>query len=720
MTAGFSGRWRIVGVGLLVVWATFAVFSPSIGYEFINLDDADYVADNPVVSGGLSWPAVKAAWTTAPAMYWAPLLWMSFMGDVDLHGLEPWGFHLTNVLLFSLNAGLWFWLVWRWTGRTGLAAAVALLWALHPARVESVAWVTERKDVLSGLFFLLGIGAYVEGRRGTLRRGGVLAWLCMFFGGAAKQILIVMPVALMLLDVWPLGRTDWNRIGRDGWRLALEKWAFWVLAAGLAFMPIWLHQQGGELMSVPVHQRVAMMPIHYLFYFQKLVWPTGLAVLLGDLPFRWGAFAAGVGILGGGTWGLWRVREKAPWALMGWLWFVGTLFPLIGVVWGGSERVATRFEYIPQLGLMLAVALGGDRLIRMRGWNWRWGGLACALTVLVWGGLTMRLLPHWRNSRTIHMRVLEVNPSSVHALDNLSQAYFVDGKLAEWQGFLENIRRERAGHSVADIHYAWWMSAMIGDAEASVKALEGLSGRSSTQPDFWTWVDGRTKDQKLLGCWRDVAGICLRTRGDLARMESLRATWEGKWDDRTRENFLTEMRLARWIVGRDEGGEALAAQVDASCGEPLRKEEMTDRFISRWQQGARGYAFVCFTEYARRMPEDGAALNNMAWMLATAEPDGLKHARMDEWPATAVAWAERALELSGGGMAGVWDTVAAARANAGDFVGAVAAAEESLALAKRSADWALASQVQVRMDGYRSGTPWREAVAREGTAEMKR
>lgn len=701
------GNRRAAGAGLLVVLATFALFSPSIGYEFINLDDGVYIAENPVVADGFSWPAVKTAWAESKEVYWAPLLWMSFMLDVELFGLEPWGFHLVNVVLFALNAGLLFWLARRWTGQTGVALAVALLWAFHPARVESVAWVAERKDVLSGLFFLLGLGAYVEGRRGNLRHGMVWAWLCMAMGGMVKQIVVVMPAVLMLLDVWPLGRTDWNRIGQDGWRLALEKRAFWALALALAFLPVWIHHRDGAMLAVSVHQRLAMIPIHYLFYIQKVVWPSKLAVLQGDLPFRWWTFAGGLGIVGGGTWGLWQFRTRAPWALAGWLWFVGTLFPLSGVVWAGSERLATRFLFVPQIGLLLAGAVSAGQLVRTRGWNWRWGALAGVLLVGTWGGLTMRLLPQWRNSRTIHARVLQINPHSIHAFDNLGKACFEDGKLAEWQEYLESFRRERPGNSVADIHYAWWLAAMLGAPDQGLDVLADLTGLPATRTDFWLWVEGRTKDRKLLGSWRDIAGICLRHQGDLARMESLRADWEGKWDDRTRTNFLTEMLYAYWTAGREAEASALARELGAPSSRILTVA-MPARFLSRWQQGARGYAFGCFQDYVKWMPNDGMALNNMAWLVATAKPDGLRHARMDEWPSAAVAWAERALELGGEKLPGVWDTLAAARANAGDFAGAVAAAERARALAADANNPALTAKLDQRLAAYRSGQPWRE------------
>lgn len=171
-----SRRWlatetsRAVALFMAAAVAAFVVHVPSIGHDFCPVDDAYFVRENPIVQGGLTWPGIQAAWTKVHASYWAPLLWMSFMLDQEISGGAPWSFHLTNASLFALNAGLLFLLVRRWTGRNGLAFAAALLWALHPARVESVAWITERKDVLSGLFVFLGLWFYTVGRQASTAR----------------------------------------------------------------------------------------------------------------------------------------------------------------------------------------------------------------------------------------------------------------------------------------------------------------------------------------------------------------------------------------------------------------------------------------------------------------------------------------------------------------------------------------------------------------------
>ena len=190
-------------------------------------------------------------------------------------------------------------------------------------------------------------------------------------------------------------------------------------------------------------------------------------------------------------------------------------------------------------------------------------------------------------------------------------------------------------------------------------------------------------------------------------MERLWQRGQNQWDARTRMNYLAEMLYACWSDGRETQADALARETGAVSG-PLLRAQMPARFAERWQQGARGYAFACFRDYARWVPGDGLALNNMAWLVATARPDGLRHARMDEWPAAAVAWAERALEASGGAIPAVWGTLAAARANAGDFAGAQAAAEQAMALADAAGDRGQMAKFQAQREEYRAGRPWRE------------
>ena len=700
--AGVCGTGIVLGV--------FALYARTVGYDFINLDDMHYTVDNPLVSGGFSWEAVKAAWTTAPADCWAPLLWLSFMLNVELAGLAPWGFHLLNILLFALSAGVLFRLMWRWSGRLGWALAVALLWALHPARVESVAWVVERKDVLSGLFFLLCLGAYVRSREGGRVREG-WTWVALGFlglGMLAKPVLVMVPFVLLLLDIWPLGRISWERgeIRRRMPQFVREKWRFGLVAFGLGAVS-WL--AGPDTVQPPWSYRLATIPLNYLTHQWQAIWPVGLSVLCPRPVFSYRALALSLTVLGGLTAGAWRLRRKSPAILVGWLWFCLMLVPSIGFFWfGTTEGTGVRFSYLPHVGLMLAAVQAADEFRRRRGWHWRWGAALCLLTAAIWAAGTARLLPVWQNSRLLFTRVLQLNPKPVLAFEGLGTACFEEGRLAEWQEFMEDFRHKWDRNPMVETYYAWWLAAMLGETEASVEVLEKLSGLDSTRPDFWSWIDDQTNGPKLTSFWRDIAGMCLRSRGDLARMESLRARWEGQWDGRTRNLFLAEMQWAFWAAGRDPEAVRMAREMNAGAGQAEVSKEILERLISRWQQGGRGYAFTGFRQYAERRPDDGLALNNLAWLVATAEPDGLQHAHQDEWPALALAWAERARELGGDELPGVWDTVAAARANTGDFKGAVAAALKARDLARRLGACDLAAEIQARLDGYRAERPWRE------------
>ena len=699
-----------LGVGIGLMLAAFALYAPSIGYDFINLDDMHYIVDNPRVSGGFSWEALKAAWTTAPADCWAPLLWMSFMLDVELFGLESWGFHLINVLLFSLSAGIWFGVVWRWTGRTGLALAAAALWTFHPSRVESVVWVVERKDVLSGFFFLLCLWAYVRGREGGRLPGG-WTWVSAGFlllGMLAKPVLVMVPFVLLLLDAWPLGRVPWG--GRALFRelptLIAEKWPYGLVAFGIGAIAWWA---GPATPQPSWSYRLATIPINYSTYLRQTVWPVGLSVLCPRPGFSIALLGLSLVVLGGVTAWTWSQRRRHPAIVVGWLWFGIMLIPSIGFFWfGTTEGNGVRFSYLPHMGLMLAGVAGADAFIRWRGWPWRRATVGCVLLAVIWGGMTASLMTHWSGNRKLYARVLQINPNSAHAFEGLGNACYEEGRLAEWQAFLENFRRTWSKNPIVDIHYAWWKAAVLGRTDASVEVLEQLTGLDSSDSDFWTWVDQRTNGEQLLGSWRDTAAICLRQKGDLERMENLQTIWKDGWDERTRKNYLCELQTAYWLAGRDAEAAMLGRELEEESRAIGLADLIQERFQSRWRQGARGYAFEGFVALAQRRRADGMALNNMAWLVATAEPDGLDHARMEEWPATAVAWAEAAIELGGEEFAGAWDTLAAARANAGDFEGAVAAAERAMDLAKRSGEWALADKVQRRLDGYRSGRPWRE------------
>ena len=716
----FSGAGgRALAGGLAAMVLVFAVYSPSLGHDYCAVDDAYFVLENPVVQGGLTWAGIKAAWTTVHASYWAPLLWMSFMLDQEISGGAPWSFHLTNILLFAASSGLLYALVRRWTGRNGIAFATTLLWALHPARVESVAWITERKDVLSGLFFLLGLWFYTASRQsgnpaaatrdlarpatGNLQPAilVICSWLCMLLGGMAKQIVIVMPVALILLDVWPLGRTSWSRLGRGVWKLAAEKWAFWILAIAFAGLPIWTHVREDALVDMSLGHRLAMIPIHYLFYVHKLFWPSELAPLQGDLPLVGWKLAAGVGLLAGATALAWRLRVRAPWILWGWLWFAGLLFPLSGVMWAGSERIAVRWMYLPQIGLTLAAGLAVEAFSRRRESAKRWVRIGCAGILLVSGDLTLRTLWHWRDPDSFGLWIWECHPQQSGACAMGGDVYRAQGRWAEAIATYERGVEMGDKYCLIRLMMVW---NYLGHMDRSLKEWDAYSNSLNLpleQFDEWE----RPLERVLL--WR-VRGQMLLSQGDFdgamaAFKEAVR------WESDSGAFVLAEYLRACHEGGRAEEGAETAKRMAVATGIRVREwRDLLPIYVQMWKMGARGYAYVYFVNYAERFPDDAVNLNYMAWLLATAPPDGLDHARMDEWPKAATKWAQQALESSSDTPAGVWQVLAAARANAGDSSGAVCAAEKARDLAEEQSDDALVEQIEKQILTYRMGLAWRE------------
>ena len=712
----------------------FLFFSPSIGHDFCPVDDAYFVMGNPMVQGGLTWEGIRAAWTTVQASYWAPLLWMSFMVDQEISGGAPWSYHLSNVLLFAASVGLLFALVRRWTGRTGVAFATALLWALHPARVESVAWITERKDVLSGLFFLLGLWFYTVGREGinpvaTKRdppveaapgrgRPGsiehqsptthhqrttlfVLSWLCMLLGGMAKQIVIVMPVALILLDVWPLGRTDWNRVWRDGWRLVAEKWAFWLLAVGFAALPIWTHVAEQAFLDISFRHRLAMLPIHYGFYLQKLLWPSELAPLQDDLPFVGWKLAVSLGVLAGATVLAWRFRARAPWVLWGWLWFAGLLFPLSGVAWAGSERIAVRWMYLPHVGLTLAMVMAAGRLAAHLRAGSTWVRVLLALLLLFMGSYTLRTLSNWRDPNAFGLWILDCHPEQGGACAMGGDSHLA---LGQWQQALDAYDRGLALGAKSCLARWGMLQINLGHPERAAEAWDEFE-KTWDQPvlRFPDWE--RAEEREL--AWR-VRGQILLARRDYAG--AIEALGEAvRWETDDGAFGLAEHLRACLEAGRPDDGAETAGRLARATGVSVREwRDLFPFYAQAWKNGARGYAYAFFAEYAERHPDDAVNLNYMARLLATAIPDGLDHAREEEWPAAALRWAELAMAGDEKPPLGVWETLAAARAATGDSAGAVQAAEQALLLAKAQNDETLVSAIEKHIATYRLGLARRE------------
>jgi len=438
---------------LLLSSITLAVYWQVRNHEFVIYDDDLYVTENPHVQAGLTRESLKWAFTTTWASNWHPLTWLSHMLDCQLYELNPSGHHLTNVFLHLANTLLLFLVLKRMTGAAGKSIVVAALFALHPLHLQSVAWVAERKDVLSTLFLMLTLWAYLRYVEGPGLNRYLLTLLLFALGLLAKPMLVTLPFVLLLLDYWPLER---YRIGPSDddtratapapshgkeprsifFRLLSEKVPFFVLAAGSSIVTFLAQQGGGAIKTVevfPVKIRIANALLSYVNYIGKMIWPHRLAVLYphpGSSLSMWQAAGAGL-LLACLSIATVRAALRHPYLAVGWFWYLGTLLPVIGLVQVGSQAMADRYTYVPLIGLFIIVAWGMFELLERT----RHGQILLVFSSVVMISLLMILswaqARHWRTSVTLFEHTVQVTSNNYLAHNNLGAAMFEQGKLDE-------------------------------------------------------------------------------------------------------------------------------------------------------------------------------------------------------------------------------------------------------------------------------------------------
>jgi len=441
---------RELFIGLFLTVATLAVFWQVLDHDFVSYDDTKYVTENHYVQAGLTKEGLIWAFTTTRASNWHPLTWLSHMLDCQLYGLNPRGHHLTNVFFHLLNTLLLFFVLQRMTGALWRSVFVAALFALHPLHVESVAWVAERKDVLSTFFWMLTIWAYtwyVE--RPRLARY-LLTLLTFALGLMAKPMLVTLPFVLMLLDYWPLERlriqqTDGDttatiralKTQRASFPLLLwEKTPFFALTAVSGAVTFFVQKSGGALGAMDIYPtkiRIGNALASYVSYIGQMIWPRGLAVFYphpgNGLPV-WQVVGAGL-LLACISIAVIRAARYHPYLPLGWLWYLGTLVPVIGLVQVGMQAMADRYTYVPLIGLFIVIAWGVPDLLA----KWRYrraiiatsaGIVLSALTICTW-----LQVQHWKSSITLFEHALQVTPKNPVAHNNLGNALEQKGKIDE-------------------------------------------------------------------------------------------------------------------------------------------------------------------------------------------------------------------------------------------------------------------------------------------------
>ena len=647
---------RVVGFTLCLI--TLKLYWPVGGFEFVNYDDPLYVTDNAAVAGGLTWKGLHWAFLSGDPFAGMPLTTLSYLVDSALFGLSARAFHLTNLLLHLANTVLCFVVLRRLTGALWRSALVAALFAWHPLHVETVAWVSGRKDLVCAFFSLLVLWAYghyaanrCSARAGEFQ-GGVRRWyglaLVLFVCAAmGKSTAIILPFLLLLLDFWPIGRVsgfrsrpcncssaDSESNKRSFAQLLLEKVPFLVVTLVTAAVSFRIMNQGGGIVAVsdkPMAHRAGNAIISYVRYLAKTFWPSDLAVYYPYPAWTAWQIAGAVVVVAGVTLCVVGLARSRPYLAVGWCWFLGTLVPVLGLVQTGSHSMADRYTYLPLTGLFVSLVWVAAQWGSSGPWAKQVLGGGTALALLGCLSLTWFQLRQWHDSETLFRHALRVTTGNYIAHVQLGMALSQKGKADE-----------------ALSHYA----ASLEIAPNFVQAHNNL-------------------------------GAELANRGRVAEAE---------------DHFLAALRVdPNYAPGASNLANLLNRQ--GKPGQAIVQYQLGVILAGRKQTEA---AIAHFREAVHLQPDWLEALNNLAWLLAT-EPDAKLRNGTE-----AVRLAAHAVELTKTNNAGVLDTLGAAYAEVGRFSDAVQTAEEAARKARADGQIDLSVQLTERVKFYQAQRPLRE------------
>jgi tetratricopeptide (TPR) repeat protein len=645
--AGAANGWMALAVVVFLGAITWFVFGQTLRHEFINFDDGDYVFKNRQVAGGLTLNGIIWAFTHVHAGNWHPLTWISHMLDCQIFGLYPGGHHLTNIVLHALTAALLFLVLRRMTGALWRSAFVAAVFAIHPLHVESVAWVAERKDVLSGLFFVLTVGAYAR----YVRRGGLgryaIVMVCFALGLLCKPMLVSLPLVLLLLDYWPL--RCFEQKGATLGKLIIEKLPFIVLGVAVSLVTLFAQRAAIQpIEKFPFLLRLGNAAVAYVDYLRQTFWPINLAIFYPWEAARIQLFSVGIaGLILVAITVVVVLARRRGYPVTGWFWFLIMLGPVIGIIQVGNQAHADRYTYLPLIGVAILLAWGVTDLIR------RWRPLAVAVAALAFLGLlplawfARAQTAYWRDSEQLWSRALAVTTDNTVAEENYGQALYQHGKINDALFHLEKALRIEPDDAIA--HGALG-AILLRVPEQQKDAIAHLKRSLELYPD-----------QPAV---HSTLGVALLETKDAS------------------ESFKHLQRA----IELDPGDSDAHYNLGNTLLYLLKPREAVAEYERAFQMN----------------PKDVEALNNLAWVLATwpdpAGRDGPK----------AVEWAEKADALTDKRSAVHVATLAAAYAEAGRFSDALKTAERALQLATEAGDIERAEFIRVQMELYQANSPLRD------------
>ena len=716
---------RVWGVCLLLGAATFATFWPVVHADFITHDDPSYVTENAHVASGLTWTNIRWAFTATHSSNWHPLTWISHMLDVELFGLAPGWHHLTSLLLHTTNTVLLFLLFWQMTGALGRSALLAALFALHPLHVESVAWISERKDVLSTCFGLLSLIAYARFARSAVRRPFfyALALGLLALGLMSKPMLVTWPAVMLLLDYWPLGSVAQGR-ARSWSQRAVEKIPFFGLSLAscvVTYMAQAQNRSVASLEGLPLGLRATNAISAYGTYLGKTIWPSDLSIFYphpaaattdSALPASlWWSLTllAAISVLV-------LLSRRRRFLVTGWLWFLGTLVPVIGIVQVGNQSMADRYTYIPLIGIFVMGVWGVHALLVGRhAPRWTMATLGGAtLLPLLWS--SAQQVPVWDDTQTVFSHALALDARSALAHYNLALDAIARGQMESAIAHLDSALAIEPRYADAAYSMGFVLAAQ-GKADLAIAQYEAAL---QLQPDhvmannnlgLLLWERGEMEnaerhfshalaiDPERSEAHHNLGLVRLNQHRLNEAATHFTAAIRAKRDYGIAIDSLGRVQLAQ---GQPDAAlqtfqQALATHPDTALVH-LHTSQALAR-LERWREARTEI------DTAQQVdPPSPWVLNDLAWILAT-------HARpeMRDGP-LAVTLATRACELSNYTQALLVGTLAAALAEAGRFDAAVQSATMAKQLADTTGRPDLAQRNTELLELYRGGQPYHEAA----------
>jgi tetratricopeptide (TPR) repeat protein len=721
----------VLSICLFLVAAVFLVFGQTLRYAFVNYDDSTYVLGDSPVTKGLTLGGIGWAFTNGYSANWHPLTWISHMLDYQLYGLNAGGHHLTNVLLHAATAILLFLVLRRMTGALWPGAFVAVVFAIHPLRAESVAWVSERKDVLSGLFFMLTLlmyVQYVEGSKGRGPKAKVFYGLTLLFfalGLMSKPMLVTLPFVLLLLDYWPLGRFTFpshrgaaNFSAPSAARLVFEKLPLFLLAAASSVITFIVQKNSGAmatLENIALPLRLANGLVSYVVYIFQMLWPSHLAVFYPYLARGPGWEMAGAGALLLFTTVLAVVfARRLPYLLVGWLWFLGMLVPVIGIVQVGGQARADRYTYLPQIGLYLLAAWGMRDLTA----SWRHrrqvlgAGALTVITVLI--VCAWRQTSYWRNSESLWIHTLACTPDNAVAHRNLGDVFVMQGRSAEAIEQFQQVIKIKPDDAEAHYNLGVAFASQGRDVEAVEhyrKAIQFNPDHAEAHNNLGSLLAKQERPDEAVKQFQQAVRIkpdYIEARYNLG----IALASQGRFDEAAGQFRKAIQFKPDYVAAHHNLGNMLAVQgrLDEAIGHYRRALELKPDFVQAHYrlgvalQAQRNFG-AAITEYRKVLELDPKQLPvhiDLAWLLATCPESSLRNG------SGAIELARQAGQLSDGEFPQILDTLAAAYAESGQFPKAVETARRAIDLANAQHNSVMAEVIRTRLQLYEANSPYHE------------